>query len=436
MNPHRAPDSDWLKTLPGLGESEVREGAMEQDSKIPNWRSLLLRNDKNKPSVCVQNALVAFRNAPQWQGVLQFDESALQVVAKSSPPWDSREAPFNWRDDDDVRAAAWLQQQGIFVSKDVAGQAIQAVARDFSYHPIRDYLNSLVWDGLPRINDWLTLYLSVESSDYARAVGSKWLIGGVARIMKPGCKNDTCLVLEGDQGTSKSTALSTLADPWFTDEISDLGTKDASMQVRGVWIIELAELDAMSRGETSRIKAFMSRSTDRYRPPYGRHPVTVRRESIFAGTVNHGTYLMDETGGRRFWPVTCGSVRLEELKRDRDQLWAEALVRFRADEPWWIDSVELGLAAADEQRQRYDEDPWQTVIDNYVSGRDHVTVGQILSNCLDKRTCDWTQADKNRIARSLRAIGWKRKRGPKEEDGHRDWRYQPCPSARRAVPLQ
>ncbi len=124
----------------------------------------------------------------------------------------------------------------------------------------------------------------------------------------------------------------------------------------------------MGRPEASRTKAFMSRSTDRYRPPYGRHPVEVPRESVFAGTVNHDTYLKDETGGRRFWPVQCGTIRIEELRRDRDQLWAEAVARFRAGETWWIDSAELSATAAEEQQQRYDEDAWQPLIADWVQG--------------------------------------------------------------------
>ena len=139
-------------------------------------------------------------------------------------------------------------------------------------------------------------------------MGAKWLIGGVARIFQPGCKVDTCLILEGEQGLLKSTALRTLAgDAFFTDDIADLGSKDSVMQTRGVLIIELAELDSMSR-EVSRVKAFMSRQVDRIRPPYGRRVIEVPRECIFAGTTNKDTYLKDETGGRRFWPVKVGAV--------------------------------------------------------------------------------------------------------------------------------
>lgn len=151
----------------------------------------------------------------------------------------------------------------------------------------------------------------------------------MARIYRPGTKVDNCLILDGGQGTLKSTALRTLAEPWFTDELGDLGSKDAALQLRGAWIIELSELDAMQRMEASRIKAFISRSNDRYRPPYGRHVVDMPRECILAGTVNHQTYLRDETGGRLFWPVRTGRIDIADLKRDRDQLWAGARARYQ-----------------------------------------------------------------------------------------------------------
>ncbi len=433
MSAERIATPDWLAGL--TKEDSMSTPGNEKTVPVAtDWRDRLIRNQWGAPKACLENALVALECAPEWQEVLHFDESALKVVAKVSPPWDSRNGRFAWRDDDDVRTAAWMQRQGIMISKEIAGQAVQTTAREFPFHPIREYLNGLVWDKTSRIHDWLTLYLGADASDYARAVGSKWLIGAVARIFQPGCKNDTCLVLEGPQGLLKSTALKVLADPWFTDEIADLGSKDAAMQVRGVWIIEIAELDAMGRPEASKTKAFMSRSADRYRPPYGRHLIEAPRESVFAGTVNHDAYLKDETGGRRFWPVRCGTIRIDDLRRDRDQLWAEAVALFRARETWWIDSAELSATAAEEQLQRYDADAWQPLIEKWVQDREHVTVEQILRNCLEKQPRDWNQGDKNRVARCLRAIGWTRTRAPKDDQGHRDWRYSPGPSLRSGVP--
>jgi len=375
-----------------------------------DWRASLIRNDRGKIFACVENSLIALRQATEWNCLLHFNESTLQTIAKAAPPWESRPTPFVWTDVDDVEAAAWLQRQGIMVRTDIASQAIQTVARDRAFHPIREFLNGLVWDKIQRIDDWMTLYLGVDPSDYIRAVGAKFLIGAVARIFQPGCKNDTCPVLEGAQGTLKSTALKTLGHPWFTDEIADLGSKDAAMQVRGVWIVEIAELDAMQKSEVSKVKAFISRSTDRYRPPYGRHVIEVARESVFAGTVNHDRYLKDETGGRRFWPVKCGFIDIASLKRDRDQLWAEAVARYRSGENWWLDSPELSLAAAEEQRERFDEDPWEPQIATWIEDRESVTIDQILHDCIMKPLKDCTQADKNRVGRVLRALNWVRKR--------------------------
>ena len=178
---------------------------------------------------------------------------------------------------------------------------------------MKAYLQGLLWDGVERLDRWLSTYLGAEDTDYSRAVGSRWLISAVARIFQPGAKADCCLILEGPQGIRKSTALRTIAGEYFTDELADLGSKDAAMQTRGVWIIELSELDNLSHAEVARIKAFMSRTTDRFRPPYGMRLVESPRQCVFAGTVNHGTYLRDETGGRRFWPVVCGRIDVEGL---------------------------------------------------------------------------------------------------------------------------
>jgi predicted P-loop ATPase len=152
---------------------------------------------------------------------------------------------------------------------EVAGQAAQTAARDRPFHPVRAYLKGLRWDGVKRVDRWLTTYLGAAETEYSRAVGSRWLISAVARIFRPGSKADCCLILEGTQGIRKSTALRTLAGEYFTDELADLGSKDAAMQTRGAWIIELSELDSLSHSEVSRIKAFMSRTTDRFRLPYG-----------------------------------------------------------------------------------------------------------------------------------------------------------------------
>src|SRR5208283_2438393 len=278
------------------------------------------------------------------------------------------------------------------------------------------------WGGVERVDRWLSSHLGAEDSEYSRAVGSRWLISAVARIFRPGAKADCCLILEGPQGIRKSTALRTLAGQYFTDELADLGSKDAAMQTRGVWIIELSELDSLSHSEVARIKAFMSRTTDRFRPPYGMRLVESPRQCIFAGTVNHSTYLRDETGGRRFWPVACGRIDVDALAHDRNQLWAEAKERFEAGAVWWMETAELIQMASDQQIDRYEGDPWEEVIAPWLESHPSVSISEVLEKCLQKAHALWTQTDKNRAARCLRALGWERYR---ERHGSRlEWRYR------------
>jgi hypothetical protein len=306
-----------------VGPDSVIDEIARVDFASSAWRKDLVRakppmnNTEGRILPVLANAIAAFRHAPEWGGVLAFNEFAFGTVALKPTPW-GIVPKGEWTDHDDRLATEWLQKQGILVSVDVAGQAVQTAARDHPFHPVKAYLQGLKWDGGQRVDTWLSAYLGADRTEYARAVGSRWLISAVARIFRPAVKADCCLILEGPQGIRKSTALRTLAGDFFTDELADLGSKDAAMQTRGVWIIELSELDSLSHSEIARIKAFMSRTTDRFRPPYGMRLVESPRQCVFAGTVNHSTYLRDETGGRRFWPIACGRIDVDRLARDRE----------------------------------------------------------------------------------------------------------------------
>ncbi len=174
------------------------------ESIASGWRARLLMGKCGAIQANVANALIAIRHAPEWQGVLHFNESSLITVVKGPPPFESAPSvPFKWADEHDVLTAAWLQHQGISVHKEIAGQAVQTVSHEHAFHPIRDYLDSLKWDGIKRIDDWLTLYWGSDPSDYVRAVGAKFLIGAVARVYRPGVKNDTCPIFEGSPGCAE-----------------------------------------------------------------------------------------------------------------------------------------------------------------------------------------------------------------------------------------
>jgi predicted P-loop ATPase len=312
---------------------------------------------------------------------------------------------------------------------------------------VRDYLNNLPkWDGERRIESWLIEYCGVESSDcnpnhYAMAVGAKFLISAVKRVMEPAAKCDSVLVLEGQQGIGKSTVARILAgDEWFSDQLADMGSKDASMQLRGVWIVELSELDVLNRAELARAKAFLSQQTERFRLPYGRRIIQVPRQCVFIGTTNADSWMKDETGGRRFWPVRCCKIKLEELRGDRDQLWPEALHQYRAGSTWWLDDAETVRDAIEEQQARYQADVWQEAIANWLeapaeriddrghpiasfnSNPESVSIPDVLAHCVGKPLEMWTQSDKMRVAACLTSLGWERyKAGPKKA---REWRYR------------
>ena len=348
-----------------------------------------------------------------FAGTLVFDEFRQEIVVNRPLPWDEDDAaiPRPWTDADDVRCAEWLQRREINVAPVVVSRSVGAVARDIRIHPVREYLNRLHWDGTPRLEGWTVTHLGAEDTPLNRAFGSLWMISAVARILQPGSKADHMLILEGPQGAKKSTALAVLAgDGWFTDELAEIGSKDAALQMRGVWIIEIAELDAIGRAEVSRIKAFLSRTVDRYRPPYDRYVVDVPRQCVFAGSVNPDTYLRDETGNRRFWPVRCGCIDLDALRRDRDQLWAEAVVRYREGAIWWIDDRDLITAANAEQEARVQGDAWNARIDRWL--------------VFERRQVNHGYAGLRRLARGgdraeQSARGRVRGRDPRRRAGHR-----------------
>ena len=235
------------------------------------WQAQLRKTPTGSPKPIMSNAAVALREAPEWQGVIGHNRFAYQTMMTAPPPW----MPYpngTWQDQawtsgDDLRTTEWLQLQNILVSSEVAAKAVELVAAERSFHPVRDYLGGLTWDGKPRVDGWAVDFLGAADSDYIQTVSRCALIAAVARIYEPGCKADCVPILEGVQGAGKSTLAKAMFDPWFTDELADLGSKDSAMQTAGVWCIEIAELDAMTRGEVSKTKAFITRTTDRFRPP-------------------------------------------------------------------------------------------------------------------------------------------------------------------------
>ena len=280
-------------------------------------------------------------------------------------------------------------------STEVGEQLLTMARRHFAYDPVGTYLRALVWDKVPRLDDWLIHYANAKTmsqsgkdiTTYVKQVSARWMISAVARALKPGSKVDTVLVLEGIQGAKKSTALDILGDIWFTDSPISLGSKDSMMLAAARWICELAELAAVMKSDVESQKAFISARKDDFRPPYGKAIEPFDRRCVFAGTVNptkdgEVDYLVDETGDRRWWPIrVTGKVKAEDLRDDRDQLWAEATFRYLSSEinpdlanktipgeRWWFELEEQSDINHILQ-ERHAESTWSQAIASWVDSQ-------------------------------------------------------------------
>jgi predicted P-loop ATPase len=403
------------------------------DSAYGNWSLNLDRLEKSGAArKSFRNACIALREHPDIKGRIAYDEFAGCTYVLGALPWDDR-PKRPWSQFDDLAATEWLQgippPDAIGVSSAVTREAVERVAYANRFHPVLDWLEALKWDGTERLKQWLTTCLGVPQTPLSDAIGRAFLISAVARIQKPGCKVDHMLILEGSQGLLKSTALRTLVGngDWFADEIADLGTKDSCQDLRGVWIVELSELSAIRPGEVEKVKGYISRQIDHYRPSYGRRSIDVPRQCVFIGTTNAKEYLSDSTGNRRYWPVVCGALDIETLARDRNQLWAEAVAAYHAGERWWLTDDDLKRMVAEEQEDRRVRHPWESVVADWLDGptkapnhdgfrapfdlKDgHVTTAQILEHAIVKPVERQTTADMMAIGRILRLLGWQKRK--------------------------
>jgi len=344
-------------------------------------------------------------------------------------PWEPVTERREWTDIDDTNMAAWVQRTYEFApGAALCGRCVEAFARRQSYHPIREYLKKCMdkWDGIERVKYLFGTYFGADQPpEYLEAVSTEFMVGAVARVQQPGCKVDTIPVVDGPQGVGKSTGFRVLFDPWFTDNIGDIRNKDASTTIKDFWCVEFAELRQFRAADVTEIKDFLTRQVDTYRPAYGRRAVKVPRQCVFVATTNTRDWQKDETGARRYWPITTlGTIDTAKLAADKDQLWGEAMYLYSHGARWY-GTVPLDILA-EEHESRREVDAIEPAVEQYLitHAKDGVTVGELLKAVLGLDRAAWTRADQMRVSKILTHLGWRR-RNSRLPSGVREWKYIP-----------
>lgn len=426
-------EEKWQKAQDAFGQT-----APEEDG---SWRRLLDANSQGNPEKSMKNLRTVLEHDPQLKGKLRLNLFSGRIDLVGELPWKRPGDTKTWGDDDAAQLRIYLEPFFGKVTKNDILDAVAACASDQAYHPVREYLSGLQWDGVPRLDRLFIDYLGAEDSPYIRAVTRKAFTAAVARVMRPGCKYDTMLVLVGTQGRHKSTILAKMGGEWFSDSLRTFGDKDAMETIQGTWLNEVAEMQAMAKAEVDAVKMFLSKTNDYYRAAYGRYTADRPRQCVFFGTTNSKECLVDPSGGRRFWVVEIDRKPrrknvFREMDEERDQLWAEAVAYWRLGEALYL-PPELEAVARQVQEEHRARHPWEGLIDDYLSQevpeiwmrwdtaqraiwrnggmkyegklipRERVCAAEIWCEALDRKRGDMRQRDTREINSLLeRAPGW------------------------------
>ena len=364
------------KKVKRLRYEEAMAGALEDfsDEEVEtdnDWTTKLRYTEKGGLAQRIENAVLILENEPLLKKSFGYNQMENSITVLRKLPWNDK-YPRQWSDADDANLRYWLESGELSLSgKDRIFDAVNIVAQENAFHPVKEYLDTCEWDGVERLDSLLIDYLGAEDNEYTRAVTRKSLVAAVARIYNPGCKFDYMLTLRGSQGIGKSALIAKLGGEWFSDTFTTMTGKEAYEQTNGVWIMEIGELAGMKKAEAETIKLFISKQKDRYRPAYGRRTQEFPRQCIFIGTTNESQFLRDATGNRRFWVVDTPNeptksiwddLTDEEVKR----IWGEAKVRFKEGEQLFL-SRELEAIAREVQEAYEEENPKAGLIMDYLN---------------------------------------------------------------------
>lgn len=336
------------------------------------WRRapMMDTNTQGEPIKSMKNLRNILSNDPQLKGKLQLNLFSGRVEVNGKLPWHRPGVSRVFGDEDGAQLRIYLEPIIGKMPKNDILDAVAAVASDQAYHPVKDYLKGLEWDGEPRLDRLFIDYLGAEDTPYTRAVTRKAFVAAVARILAPGCKYDTMVVLVGGQGRHKSTILAKMGGTWFSDSLRTFGDKDAMETIQGTWINEIAEMQALAKADVDAVKMFLSKTSDYYRAAYGRYTTERPRQCVFFGTTNSRDCLTDTTGSRRFWVIDIDAVGrtknvFRDLEGERDQLWAEALTYWKMGESLYL-PPELEAVARQVQEEHRARHPWEGMIADFL----------------------------------------------------------------------
>lgn len=364
------------------------------------WTACGLEMRGTGPVVNLDNICRLLQGVPEFQNMLWYDEFHEKIFGTLHGG-----AASEWSDHDDLTLTRILQSKAGMakVTTTMVHDAVKSVARFRCRNEVKEWLGSLAWDGVHRLGDLMFRGFGAAASRYHQRVGECFLIGLIARAVRPGCKVDTMPVFEGGQGVGKSSALRILGGKWFTECHESIMSKDFFAVLKGNILVEISEMHAFGKNEVERIKGILTNQVDRYRAPYGRNAEDHPRQSVFAGTTNRDDWNRDETGARRFWPVACGAVDHVWLIANRDQLFAEAFFRFQKGEPWWNIPAEEAAIETDKRRPT---DTWESYIEEFVEQDQEYTTQQLAAECLKIEVGKQDRMVANRISCVMRVLKW------------------------------